>query len=122
MIHRTGPGIVLITSFNVSMDRHQGEKDTGFFLSDHGSCFVLKTPVLDFGKAPKGAGDLFSALFLGNYLLGSRTSPVEALEAAASSLYVVLESTQASGKSELAIVAAQDSLVAPTRQFKARKL
>jgi pyridoxine kinase len=103
------------------LPREQDENSaaTGFFLSDRGTCHVLRTPLLAFGKAPKGAGDLFSALFLGNYLLGACRSPVSALEAAASSLYAILEATQARNASELAIVAAQDAIALPGRRFKA---
>jgi len=121
-IHELGPRIVMITSFRLPLDGDRPEGDTGFFLSDSSSCHVLKTPFLAFSKAPKGAGDLFSALFLGNYLLGARKSPVAALEAAASSLYGILEATQARGKVELAIVAAQDSISGPVKRFKARRL
>jgi pyridoxine kinase len=121
-IHELGPRIVVITSFRLPADEDTTDGETGFFLSDSGSCHVLKTPLLAFSKAPKGAGDLFSALFLGNYLLGARKSPVAALEAAASSLYGILEATQAGGKAELAIVAAQDAISAPGRRFKARRL
>jgi pyridoxine kinase len=133
-IHALGPRLVLITSFTLPLKGENPEianlerenlvketlvKETGFFLSDRSACHVLKTPLLDFGKAPKGAGDLFSALFLGNYLLGACSSPVSALEAAASSLYAILETTQTRGRSELAIVAAQDAIVRPDRRFPA---
>lgn len=119
-IHALGPRLVLITSFSLPMDETHSGNETGFFLSDHSSCHVLRTPLLAFEKAPKGAGDLFSALFLGNYLLGACRSPVMALEAAASSLYAILEATQASSGSELAIVTAQDAIANPDKRFKAR--
>jgi pyridoxine kinase len=121
-IHTLGPRIVMITSFRLPADEGPTDGETGFFLSDSNSCHVLKTPLLAFGKAPKGAGDLFSALFLGNYLLGACKNPLAALEVAASSLYGILEATQASGRDELAIVAAQDAISAPVRCFTARRL
>ncbi|MFH2112992.1 MAG: pyridoxal kinase, partial [Spirochaetota bacterium] len=121
-IHELGPRIVMITSFRLPLDEDHPKEDTGFFLSDGSSCHVLKTPLLAFSKSLKGAGDLFSALFLGNYLLEGRKSPVAALEAAASSLYAILEATQAGGRSELAIVAAQKAISSPDRRFKARRL
>jgi pyridoxine kinase len=121
-IHELGPRIVMITSFRLPSEENALDGETGFFMSDSRSCYVLKTPLLAFSKAPKGAGDLFSALFLGNYLLGTRKNPVEALEAAASSLYGILEATQASGRDELAIVAAQAAIVTPGRRFTARRL
>jgi pyridoxine kinase len=114
-----GPRLVLITSFCLPQEGLHPAAETGFFLSDRSTCHVLRTPLLAFGKTPKGAGDLFSALFLGNYLLGACGSPVAALEAAASSLYAILETTQSKGRSELAIVAAQDAIATPDRLFKA---
>ncbi len=121
-IHELGPRIVVISSFRLPGATDGSAEDTGFFLSDSGACHVLKTPILGFCKPPKGAGDLFSALFLGNYLLGACKSSVAALEAAASSLYAILEATQAGGRSELAIVAAQNVIVAPNLRFKARQV
>ena len=118
-IHALGPRLVLITSFCLPMDENDINAETGFFLSDRSACHVLKTPLLAFNKAPKGAGDLFSAMFLGNYLLGSCSSPVLALEAAASALFAILEATQTRGRSELAIVEAQEAIARPDRRFKA---
>lgn len=118
-IHALGPRLVLITSFSLPLEGKQPGTETGYFLSDRVACQVLRTPLLAFGKAPKGAGDLFSALFLGNYLLGACNNPVSALEAAASSLFAILEATQASSRTELAIVAAQEAITAPDRRFKA---
>jgi len=40
----------------------------------------------------------------------------------ASSIFAVLEATQALGERELQLVAAQDRMVAPTRHFTAEKL
>jgi pyridoxine kinase len=121
-IHELGPRLVLFTSFSLPLDADHPDEGTGFFLSDRRASHVLRTPLLAFEKTPKGSGDLFSALFLGNYLQEARSNPVSALEAAASSLYAILEVTQASGRTELAIVAAQDAIATPDRRFKALRV
>jgi pyridoxine kinase len=58
-----------------------------------------------------GTGDLFSALILGQLLRGRPLD--QALAAAASSALAVVDRTLADGRSELALIAAQDALVAP---------
>lgn len=121
-IHELGPPLVLITSFSPPQDRLSQERETGFFLSDRNGHYVLRTPILDFPKTPKGSGDLFSALFLGNYLLDASRNPVSALESAAASLYAILETTQTSGRTELALVEAQDAVALPDRRFKAQRI
>jgi len=122
-IHQLGPRIVVLTSYSLP-----GMEDTGFFLSYRHpdpagattcSQYLLRTPRLAFPMPPKGAGDLFSALFLGQYL--RRGNPGAALEMAASALYTVLEATIARGRSDLAIVAAQGGLEQPPRRFRCQE-
>jgi pyridoxine kinase len=67
-----------------------------------------------------GAGDLFSALFVGRRLLGA--SVPTALARAVSSLHGVMARTAAVGSEELALVEAQAQLVDPKRLFKAVKI
>ncbi|HXM71557.1 MAG TPA: pyridoxal kinase, partial [Thermoanaerobaculia bacterium] len=67
-----------------------------------------------------GAGDCFGALFLGHYL--KRRSVRLALEHAVASVHAVMVRTAAQGGSELALVEAQDALLAPKRLFKAAKI
>ncbi|WP_374441885.1 pyridoxal kinase PdxY [Stella sp.] len=65
----------------------------------------------------KGTGDLVAALFLAGLL---RTGALPAaLAYAASAIHGVLESTRRAGGDELALVAAQDEIVAPARWFAA---
>ena len=71
-------------------------------------------------SAAHGAGDCFSALFLGHYL--KRRSVRRALEQAVASVHAVMVRTAAQGGSELALVEAQDALRAPKRLFKAAKI
>lgn len=115
-IHEIGPKIALITSYRGAASGRGDE--LGFFLSAPEGRYELMTPRLPFARPPKGSGDLFSALFLGNYLLTSDAP--SALERAAAALYAVLEATLASGQDDLAIVAAQDEIARPKPRFKAR--
>lgn len=107
-----GPSVVLVTSLRhaaTPTDRIEmlAVKATG--------AWHLATPLVPFRTAPNGAGDAVAALFLGHYL---RTrDPAVALAAAGAAIYAVLERSAALGRRELALVAAQDELVAPSRQF-----
>lgn len=65
-----------------------------------------------------GAGDLFSAVFLGHTLRGLDLAG--ALGAAVSGTFGVLEATGTA--LDLALVAAQDEIVSPSRTFAARKI
>ena len=60
-----------------------------------------------------GCGDAVAALFLG-WLLKGKSVP-EALAATIAAIYGVIEATIRSGGGELALVAAQDELVSPSR-------
>ncbi len=76
--------------------------------------WLVTTPWLPFAGPPCGAGDCLAALFLGHWL--GRHETADALAAAVSGVYAVLEATLAQG-GELALVAAQEALVAPPRRF-----
>lgn len=58
-----------------------------------------------------GAGDLFTAVFLGVHLLGR--DPAAALAHAAAALDAVLDETERRGVKDLALVAAQEAIVRP---------
>jgi pyridoxine kinase len=81
--------------------------------SDGGRKWRVRTPKLD--QIFTGAGDVTAALFLAHWLR-SRSAP-EALARAAASVFGLLQRTAAAGKVELALVAAQDEFVTPTRIF-----
>ena len=82
-------------------------------LADGETCFRVRTPKLPL--AASGAGDLAAALFLLEFLR-TRNGPA-ALSAMVARLFAVLEATGAAR--ELALVAAQDGLAAPRRNFPA---
>ena len=80
----------------------------------------VATPMIGFPIAPNGTGDAVAALFTAHWVAGDEIA--DALGKAASSIFAVLEATQAMGERELQLVAAQDRLVAPPRSFKAERL
>ena len=75
--------------------------------------WLLRTPLLPL--AANGAGDALAALFLFHRLVTGNAAA--ALGAAASALHGVLRATVAAGARELALVAAQEELVAPSVRF-----
>jgi pyridoxine kinase len=80
----------------------------------------IATPLIGFEVAPNGTGDAVAALFSAHWIESGDVAL--ALGKAASSIFAVLEVTQAEGERELQLVAAQDRLVAPPRRFTAEKL
>ena len=80
----------------------------------------IATPLIGFEIAPNGTGDAVAALFAAHWIATGDIAT--ALGQAASSIFAVLEATQALGERELQLVAAQDRMVAPTRRFTADKL
>jgi pyridoxine kinase len=69
--------------------------------------WMAATPVI--AAPPRGAGDLFAALFFGHYLNGRLTA--EALDRATRGVYHVL--SQSDGLPEMNLIAEQDALAAP---------
>jgi len=86
--------------------------------ADH--IWQVRTPHLPFSPEPSGTGDLLAALLFGRLLSGFEVP--EALDLAVSGLFAVLERTWAEGRRELALVAAQDAMIAPPRRFTAQTL
>lgn len=114
-VHGLGPRTVLVTSVHLQ-DTPQDAVD--LVVGEGGRMWRVRTPRLDLSL--NGAGDAIAALF---YIHRTRTgSAAEALSAAASATYAVLEATAAAGSRELVLVAAQDQLVAPDRVFAAEPL
>ncbi|MGO9740435.1 MAG: pyridoxal kinase PdxY [Roseiarcus sp.] len=105
-----GPKVALVTSMRLE-DTPADALDV-VVADDHG-CWRVRTPKLPI--AVNGAGDLMSALFLAHWL-ETRSAPA-ALASAASSVYAVVAATAALNKRELALIAAQDEIVKPSRMF-----
>jgi pyridoxine kinase len=112
MLRARGPGIVLLTSLALEPGRitmlAQGP-DGGW---------AVETPHLP--MVLNGCGDATAALFLAHLLRGESLS--EALANTAASIFAVIETTARLGRYELALVAAQDELAAPSRRFVPRQV
>ncbi len=107
-----GPSVVLVTSL-------LGDAEDMVMLAMTGEgAWRVTTPRLPL--QPNGAGDAVAALFLGFYLKNG--SVPQALGAAASAIFEVLETTLERGEQELQLVAAQDRLESPRRRFTAESL
>jgi pyridoxine kinase len=110
-----GPSTVLVTSFLPP----DGPEDTIGMLAVTGEgAWLIRTPRLPM-KA-NGSGDLTAALFTAH--LKETGSPADALAATVSSVYAVLEATHESGERELRIVAAQDAIADPAREFEVEQV
>lgn len=108
-----GTGLVLVTS----LDRSDGDPATIEMLLDSAEgAWLVGTPRLALDPAPNGAGDATAALFLAKLL--ETGDPVTALGHAAAAIWAVFDRTAKAGTRELALIAAQDELVRPTRQFR----
>ena len=110
-----GPTTVLVTSFL----RPDGPDDTIEMLAVTGDgAWSVRTPRLPM-KA-NGSGDLTAALFTAH--LKETGSAADALASTVSSVYAVLATTLESGERELRIVAAQDAIAHPGREFEVEQV
>jgi pyridoxine kinase len=107
-----GPRVVVVKSLALD-DTPEDALD--MLAGDEAGFWRLRTPKLPI--AVNGAGDLFAALFLHHWLDTRATRA--ALSRAASSVHAVVTATEAAGSRELALVAAQNELVGPSRIFAA---
>ncbi len=110
-----GPELVLVTSV-VHEDAPPGVIDMVAVTDDE--AWLVRTPLLP--RAFTGAGDVTAATFLAQLLAGAPLP--EALARTASVVYGVLDRTITEGSDELALVAAQDEFVTPSRSFTATRL
>jgi pyridoxine kinase len=110
-----GPRLVIVTGLALP-DR----RDELAVLADTADeTWLIATPQLPLSIGG-GAGDAFSALFLGHYLAAGELRA--GLERAVAAMFALVERTRAAGAEELELVAAQDELVAPGRRFPALRL
>jgi pyridoxine kinase len=143
MIHKKGPGIVLVTSYHDG--KADDEKRIAMLASDRNGVYSISTPELPIGVGMAGSGDITASVFLSRYL---ETGDVKkTLELCTASVYGIIEAswqvynskvfsesrdkfsldsekTDRSGSEllELRIIQAQNELVSPTHHFEARKL
>ncbi|HUC73522.1 MAG TPA: pyridoxal kinase PdxY [Stellaceae bacterium] len=107
-----GPRIVLVTSLEPAADR------VAVLAAAPEGAWAVETPRLPIEAT--GCGDALAALFLG-WLLKEKPVP-EALAFSVAAIWGVVEATLHAGGGELALIAAQDELVAPSRKLIPRKL
>lgn len=110
-----GPQVVLVTSV-VGLGTEVDEMH--MIAQDATATWQVTTPMID--RKFTGSGDLTTSIFLANWL---RTGELgETLSATASAVYSVLQRTDELGRSELALVQAQDEIINPSRRFEAVRL
>ncbi len=110
VVRATGPETVLVTSVIVG-DTPQDALD--MVAVGAGGAWRVRFPRLSVN--PPGAGDLTAAVFLANLL--DRYDVPTTLARTASSVFAVVEATEAAGEQEMRIVQTQDALADPAMQF-----
>lgn len=99
----TGPRLVVVTGVAAGAE-------LGALAVTADGAWLAAAPYVD---APaSGAGDVFAAVFLARWL--EKRDAARALSLAVSSIHAVIAATAAAGADELALVAAQDMLPAPS--------
>ena len=109
-VHGLGPRAILVTSY---LGEATPTDSIDLLASDGTSLWRVRTPKLD--VSVNGAGDAIAALFFVT-LLEHRSVP-GALAHAASAIFGLLGKTFEASTGELALVAAQEEFVAPSRMF-----
>jgi pyridoxine kinase len=112
-----GPKIVLVTSL---VHRGTAPGMIEMLLVTAEANWRVATPFLAIDPLPNGAGDTVAALFLAHLLHG--LAPSEAMGKAAASIFAVMEATRQAGTRELQLIAAQDQLVEPDKEFPVERL
>ncbi len=107
-----GPKIALVTSLDAAPDQ------VTMLAAGPDGVWAVETPRLP--VVLNGCGDVTAALFLGHLLRGESLPDALALTAAA--IFAVIETTLRLDRYELALVAAQDELLSPSRRFTPRRL
>jgi pyridoxine kinase len=112
---RLGPDVVLVTS----VVRRDGPPETIDMVAvNEDGAWLVTTPRLP--QTFTGSGDVTAAIFLAT-LLGTADVP-RALAHTAAVIYGLLVVTAASGRAELALIAAQQELVNPSHTFEPARL
>ncbi len=112
-LQERGPRCVLVTSLRTEATPADA---IDLLAAADGGFFLLRTPLLDL--AAKGTGDAIAALFLLHWLRARDAA--SALAASASALFGVLRRTAEAGAPEMLLIAAQEELVTPSRNFAAQ--
>jgi pyridoxine kinase len=107
-----GPSTVLLTSLDADPDR------ITMLAAGPDGAWTVETPRLPITL--NGCGDVTAALFLAHRLRGAPLAA--ALSLTAAGIFAVIAATARLGRYELALVAAQDELLAPSRRFAAERV
>ncbi|MFH3481568.1 pyridoxal kinase PdxY [Xanthobacter variabilis] len=110
LLHRAGPKVILVTSLHT---RETPKDSIDLLASGPDGRFLVRTPRLDVSL--NGAGDAIAALFF--FHVKRTGSAAQALGAAASSIFGLLERTEKAHSRELLLVEAQDEFVKPSKVF-----
>ncbi len=113
-VHDIGPRAILVTSLHTDGTPADA---IDLLASDASGCYRLRTPKLPLSV--NGAGDAIAALFFAHYL---RETIDVALARAASSVFGILSRTVEAGTREIALIAAQEEIVNPSRMFEPEKM
>ncbi len=114
-VRDSGPAVALVTSV-ITEDTPDDRLDLVLVSAD--GAWRARTPRLS--VSPQGAGDLTTAVFLANYL--DHDDPEVVLARTTSSVFAVVEATEASGSPEMSIVESQDRLAHPRMEFEPERL
>ena len=110
-LHAMGAGLVVATGLRF-------DKEMQLLAVSADEAWRIRTPFLE--SADQGAGDTFSALFLGWYLKFGAVQT--ALENAVAAIHAVMAETARTNDKELRLVATQEAFVAPTVRFVAERV
>ncbi|MDR3078049.1 MAG: pyridoxal kinase PdxY [Planctomycetota bacterium] len=114
---RKGPRLVLVKHLSyAASDPNSFE----MILASPEGAWHIRRPLIQFERQPVGVGDLTSGVLLASLLKGQ--SPCEALEFTAAAVYEVMLATREAGSYELCLVASQDAMANPRREFKAERM
>jgi len=111
-LRRRGPATVMVTSLVTADDR------IAMLGVGAEGAWLVETPRIP--AEMNGCGDVTAALFLARVLRGEPLP--DALSAAASAMFALVEGTVARGRYELALIETQNELVSPSRTFAARRV
>lgn len=114
-LRAAGPRTVLVTSVTTP---ELADDVVRMLVVDHGGAWQVQTPLIE--GYFTGTGDITAAVFLAGLLAGHGAG--EAMARTASVVYSVLHATADLGRSELAVVQAQEEFVAPRHVFSATRL
>lgn len=109
-LQKRGPKVVLVTSLHT---RETPKDSIDLLACGPDGRFLVRTPRLDVSL--NGAGDAIAALFF--FHVKRTGSTAEALSAAASSIFCLLERTEKAHSRELLLVEAQEEFVSPSKVF-----